>query len=188
MQVDNKHILSIIKQIILNYRALEKNGLGFPKRKYEMEKLGPVSADKIIHAKRLRDLKQITQPKGRSGAKVNLEAIYVHGTIEFREHSGSTKSTDIFAWMGFIDSLVGQSKTMVLSTGAPHEPDIQELEVLKEMHAELQSKDSCVLGSTALQSAQREQVHESYEHLNQSPPQTEEAQKEIDSHFKKTSG
>jgi hypothetical protein len=50
--------------------------------------------------------------------KVNLCALQRHGTIEFRQHSGSINPTTILNWVGFLSSFVKASATVPVAPAA----------------------------------------------------------------------
>lgn len=157
LNMDNPDLskLDLIKQILINYAALEGVGLKFPERKYEMIRLAKNKSgerkeiSKILDAKSIPELNQLLYEKNdeRNGASVNLEALFKHGTIEFRAHSGTVNSRDIVSWMRCINDLIGLSKQMISQKGA-HMPEPKDLEKIAEIFSQLRQSDSCVIGSS----------------------------------------
>lgn len=47
--------------------------------------------------------------------KVNLQSFLCHGTIEFRQHSGTVNPAKICNWIEFLDSFIESSKTTVVT-------------------------------------------------------------------------
>ena len=48
--------------------------------------------------------------------KVNLQSFLCHGTIEFRQHSGTVNPAKICNWIEFLDSFIESSKSHVVSS------------------------------------------------------------------------
>ena len=146
--------LSFIKQLVLNWMALEKNGLSFPERAFKIRRFtssNEVENNKItkdlIAAKDIEGMKNALCQRGRMYEPINLFSLVKHGTIEFRSHPGTINPRDIAAWTRFIDNLVGVSLEALQENPNPHFPQEVELEKLEEMLKELKEYDSCVIGN-----------------------------------------
>ncbi|MFT6105865.1 MAG: hypothetical protein ACJATL_000074 [Rickettsiales bacterium] len=138
----------LIKQILVNYVALEEEGLGFPQRKYAIRsltsRLSGKNIKEILEAKDLISLRTKTQFD--KGSVVNLESMLTHGTIEFRAHSGTVNPKDILSWLTFVNELVGISLKMTKGRDGVRQPNEAEKSQLKQALEQLKSTNSCVNG------------------------------------------
>ena len=56
----------------------------------------------------------------RNFSPINTQALFKHGTIEFRAHSGTVDAQDIASWIKFINELLQLSHEMVDKTQEAH--------------------------------------------------------------------
>tara|TARA_B100001564_G_scaffold72494_1_gene57588 strand:+ start:393 stop:1055 length:663 start_codon:yes stop_codon:yes gene_type:complete len=123
-----KQELDFIKQLYINYYYLESEGLEFSTPTNIAERMcdtlasGHFTLQDVIDAPTLVDLQRIIMPWGRHCCKLYTN-VYRHGTVEFREHVGTTNSHQIYAWLALVDHMVGVSKDMVKEVGAPTFPN-----------------------------------------------------------------
>lgn len=140
----NEERLNFIKQITINYLALEMGGLAFPKRDYEIKSLlADISDDsgreagiaskveKIKNSENIEELMQILNliddKADRAVAPVNLFSLMKHGTLEFRAHPGTVNPKDIVSWTRCINDLVGLSQDMI-KEGDPKYPNLEDVQ------------------------------------------------------------
>lgn len=64
----------------------------------------------------------IRQMPQRRYHKVNLEAYIKYGTIEFRQHSGTTEPTKIINWVRFLQAFIEESRATASQTVATSDP------------------------------------------------------------------
>ncbi|MDX5347295.1 MAG: amidoligase family protein [Hymenobacteraceae bacterium] len=72
-------------------------------------------ADAFAAIDRCRSVEQISQKiTGRSRyCKLNAESFFRHGTVEFRQHSGTIEVDKILNWVKFLNNFIGFSKNNV---------------------------------------------------------------------------
>lgn len=61
-------------------------------------------------------LQALAQAQGSRYYKVNLQSYLVHGTIEFRQHSGTVNAAKAVNWVRFLDAFISQSVAPVTTT------------------------------------------------------------------------
>lgn len=150
----NEERLNFIKQITINYLALESQGLAFPKRENEFNSLladigddsdMAAKVEKIKNSGTIEELMQnlnlIDDKIDRSAAPVNLFSIMKHGTLEFRAHSGTVNPKDIASWTRCINDLVGLSQDMIKE----REPRYPNLEDAQKIVRDLQDGNDHVI-------------------------------------------
>ncbi len=127
----------LMKQILLNYRALEKDlsfldsSLVHQYSNYDTTDQDIIDADEDDLDSFIETL-NLPGYEGRRRSKVNFDALHTYGTIEFRHHPGTTNPAKVTAWITFIDSLIRKSLEMVdEGERAPHTPAGKELADLK---------------------------------------------------------
>ena len=72
--------------------------------------------DRLMRASSIQDMARIM---GSRYYKVNLQAFQRHGTIEFRQHSGTANSAKIANWVRFLAEFIDACKTANQSPAAP---------------------------------------------------------------------
>jgi len=75
--------------------------------------LSETNRDNLERARTIRDILQVISNRG---SKVNFEAYLRHGTIEFRQHSGTVNAEKVVNWIRFCQNFVS---TSVLIARAP---------------------------------------------------------------------
>lgn len=78
-------------------------------------------------------LQALARAQGSRYHKVNLQSYLVHGTIEFRQHSGTVNAAKAVNWVRFLDAFISQSVAPVTTTQAA------DLPALRGVQAELAS-------------------------------------------------
>ncbi len=84
----------------------------------------PVSrrASNNTYCETLRHLREGERPWGRY-YKLNLESLHVHGTVEFRQHSGTVDAEKITNWVKITQMMVERSKRQVKDGANMHRYD-----------------------------------------------------------------
>lgn len=76
-----------------------------------MNRMGVVNAEQIMDliksAKNVNDIRHIYETRYK---KLNCESYFKYGTIEFRQHSGTTEYEKIYNWILFINAFVQKAK------------------------------------------------------------------------------
>lgn len=110
--------LERVKQILVNHAEIEFAGRKYPERDYDFPEFHKLIAEKqvennpnespIIEAKSLEDLLKITQVGGeRTNSPVNLDSLFIHGTIEFRDNSPTISPMEMIARVVALNNVVG---------------------------------------------------------------------------------
>lgn len=128
---DQETRLNVVKQAIINYATLEQklgfmdNDLTYPYRQvFNDQDLAVVEGiEAIMGATDFQELTEIAQPEGRRRARINLMPLSSFGTIEFRQHPGSTAPSEVTAWVKFIDNFMHESIQMAMGSQGAHMPD-----------------------------------------------------------------
>jgi hypothetical protein len=73
------------------------------------------------------------QPGGRRRSKLNFSSFDAYGTVEFRQHPGSTSPVEKAAWLKFVNEFAAASASMVSHANPAHKPRDRELTHLKNL-------------------------------------------------------
>ena len=77
------------------------------------------------YCRSLQHLNEGEHPGGRY-YKLNLESLHVHGTVEFRQHSGTTEAEKIINWVNITQMMVERSKRKVGNSANLHKYDFMQ--------------------------------------------------------------
>lgn len=140
--------LDIAKQVKLNYMAIEDDlafidsaltyyyrdvfsDNGFSEKE---------SIQRILAAPEMSDLYRTTQPTGRRRARVNLQSVFEHGTMEFRQHPDTVEPAEVRSWVKFVSEFVEHAANMISTNGGAKNPEGRELDRLKNLVYKLRTE------------------------------------------------